>query len=78
MHARDNAARPPSRSSRAVGQDLVGVHIVRGAGAGLVDVDHELVAMLAVEDLVGRRDDGVGDVAVKTTECSVRLVPRLS
>ena len=39
---------------RAVGDDLVGVHVGRGAGAGLEDVDHELVVELAVGDLVRR------------------------
>ena len=52
----------------AVGQHLVGVHVVRRAGARLVDVDDELVAQRAGEDFVGRRDDRVGDVGVEPPE----------
>ncbi len=35
---------------RDVGDDLVGVHVRRGAGAALDDADHELVVELAVDD----------------------------
>ena len=43
--------------------DLVDVHVRRGAGPGLEDVDGELVVVLAVRDLTGRRRDGTGAVA---------------
>ena len=40
---------------RHVGDHLVGVHVGRGAGAGLVDVDREVVVVLAGGDLLERR-----------------------
>ena len=49
----------------AIGQHLVGVHVVRGAGARLIDVDDELIAQRAAEHLVGRRDDRVRDAAIE-------------
>ena len=42
---------PPRISRGAVGDDLVRVHVRGGAGAGLEDVDHEVVVELAVDDL---------------------------
>ena len=45
---------------RAVGDDLVGVHVGRGAGAALDDVDDELVVQFAAGDFLAGRDDGVG------------------
>ena len=44
---------------------------------GLVDVDDELVAELAGEDLVGRLDDGVGDGRVEAPERAVGARARL-
>jgi hypothetical protein len=38
---------------------------VRRTGAGLVDVDDELVAESAVQDLVSGGDDGIRDSAVE-------------
>jgi hypothetical protein len=43
---------------RAVGDDLVGVGVGRGARASLVDVDRKLVVELSVDDLLGGRRDG--------------------
>ena len=37
----------------AVGEDFVDVHVVRSTGAGLIDVDDELIAVLPGENLVG-------------------------
>ena len=46
-----------------LGDHLVRVHVRRGPGAGLEDVDRELVVVLARRDRVGRRGDPVGEVA---------------
>ena len=46
---------------RPVGQHLVRVHVVRRAGARLVDIDDELVAQGAAEDFIGGADDGVAN-----------------
>ncbi len=58
---------------RAVGEDLVGVHVVRRAGAGLVDVDDELIAELPAENLVGGFYDRACDAWGEPAERSVRL-----
>ena len=57
----------------AVGDHLVGVHVGRGAGAGLEDVDDELVVVPAVGYLGRGLADGVGEVLVEQTEIGVDL-----
>ena len=57
------AARLAEHLRGAVGQHLVGVHVVRGAGAGLIHVDDELIAERAGQNLVGGGDDGARDLA---------------
>ena len=52
----------------AAGQHLVDVHVVRGAGAGLVDVDHELLAPAPGQHLARRRLDGPGGGAWQQAE----------
>ncbi len=42
---------------RAVGDDLVHVHVGLGAAAGLPDAERELIIQLAGDDFVGRLDD---------------------
>jgi hypothetical protein len=61
----------------AVGEHLVRVHVVRRAGARLVDVHDELVAQPAGEDLVSRLDDRGGDVAVQPPQSGVGAGARL-
>ena len=72
MHGRVLAPRAAEELVGAIGQHLVGVHVVRRAGARLVRVDDELVAMLAGEHLVGGRDDGVGEPRVEAARLLVR------
>ena len=55
----------PRRCVRERREHLVHVHVRRGAGAGLVDVDRELVVVLAGDDLVGGGGDRVGDRLVE-------------
>ena len=57
----------------AIGDDLVGVHVVRGAGAGLIDVDDEVIAQLTGENLVRRGDDRVGASSIETIERAIRF-----
>ena len=59
VHQGAVAAAAPQQLAGAVGQHLVHVHVVRGAGAGLVHVHHELFAPAAVEHLLGRARDGL-------------------
>ena len=62
----------------AVREHLVRVHVVRRAGAGLIDIDDELIAERAGQDLVGGGDDRARDRRVEAAERGVRLRPRLS
>jgi hypothetical protein len=58
---------------RAVRDHLVRVHVGRGARAGLEDVDHELVVVLAVGDLAGRLLDRPAHLVVQLAEALVRF-----
>jgi hypothetical protein len=49
----------------AVGDDLVGVHIGRGAGAGLEDIDRELVVPSSCDHLVAGLCNGVGQSLIQ-------------
>src|SRR5436190_293273 len=55
----------------AVGDDFVGVHVGRGAGAGLENVHREMRIELAVADLLGGFLDRFGDVPWKEAERGV-------
>ena len=48
--------------------DLVGIHVRRSAGAGLEDVDRELVVVLAGADRVAGVGDRGGEVFVEQAE----------
>jgi hypothetical protein len=54
-----------------VRDDLVGVHVGGGPGAGLEDVEYELVVELALHDLFGGPDDGIPEVIVQKTQFMV-------
>ena len=73
MHVRVGAACAAEDFRGAIGQHLVGVHVVRRAGAGLIDVDHELIAELPAEHFVRGRDDRVRPSGRQPIELSVRL-----
>ena len=55
-----------------VGQHLVGVHVRGGAGAGLEDVDRELVVVFAGGDRFARLGDPRGHGGVERPELRVR------
>ena len=50
---------------RQGGDDLIGVHIGRGTGAGLEYVDGEGVVMLALGDFGGGSNDGIGLIRIQ-------------
>jgi hypothetical protein len=56
---------------REVADDLVGVHVGRGAGPALDDVDHELVEQLAFDEVLAGQDDGRCAVAVDGTQVGI-------
>ena len=61
-------AAPPVRSQKlgcAIGQHLVDVHVMGGAGAGLKRVHHKLAVVPPHQSLIGRGHDGVPDLTVK-------------
>jgi hypothetical protein len=55
----------------AVADDLVDVHVRRGSRASLVDVDGELVVMLAGDDFAGRIDDRLGEIGFELAQIAV-------
>ncbi len=67
---------PAQQFQRAVGDDLVGVHVGRGAGAALDHVDHELVVQPARPDFLGGGDDGVGPRLVQKPSIRNWFSPR--
>ena len=64
---------PVSFSLATPGDHLVGVHVRRGARAGLEDVDDELVVVLPVGDGLGGLDDRRPEVGVEQAEVHVDL-----
>ncbi len=54
-----------------VGDHLVGVHVGRGAGAALNDVDDELVVIQTAGDVFAGGDDGVGLFLTEQAEVAV-------
>jgi hypothetical protein len=50
---------------------------VRGAGPGLEDVDHEMIAVLSGDHFVGCANDGVGEPGLETARFLVREGCRL-
>ena len=73
VHAGVRAARLAEDLRRAVREHLVRVHVVRGAGAGLVDVHHELIAQAAGKHFVRGRDDRLRHAGLQPTEPAVGL-----
>src|SRR4030095_8327652 len=53
VHDAVSAACSTEQLGGTVGDHLVCIHVVRGAGAGLIDIDHELIAEATAENLVG-------------------------
>ena len=72
MDQRIAAARRSEVLVGEVGEHLVHVHVVRRAGAGLVHVDDEVVAMRATQDLIGGGDDRVGQLRIEPARLLVR------
>ena len=54
-----------------VGNDFVGIHVGRGAGAALDDVHHELFVQLAVDDFSAGGDDGLATGGIEQAELLV-------
>ena len=59
------------RVAGELGDHLVGVHVRGGAGAGLEDVDRELVVVFAGGDRVARFGDLRGEIRVEPAELAV-------
>src|SRR6266853_5584882 len=77
MNADVGAAWLAKNLARAVGEHLVGVHVVRGACARLIDVDNELIAQRAAQDLVGSLDDRGRDLWLQAPQRRVGFRCRL-
>ncbi len=59
---------PAQNLDGPVGDDLVRVHIGRRARPGLENVDGKMIVPLALDDLVGRLLDGVGQLVVQQSQ----------
>ena len=59
------------RNEAAIGDDLVGVHVRRGAGPALDDVHNELVVQRPAPDLGAGFDDRIGSLVVEQTQLAV-------
>ncbi len=64
---------PAQDEGGAVGDDLVGVHVVAGACPRLEGIDDKLVIPLAIHDLLGGLDDGAGAFGVEQTQVALHL-----
>ena len=78
VHQRVLAARAAEDLGGAVGEHLVRVHVVRGAGPRLVHVDDELVAELAGEHFIRRSHDRIRDLRCPAAPASRWPAPPLS
>jgi hypothetical protein len=72
VHRRIAAALRPKQLIGTVREDLVHVHVVRRAGAGLEDVDDKLIAMLPGNHFIRGADDGLGEARLETPRFLVR------
>src|SRR5471032_2236004 len=71
MKARVVAARKAHDFEATIGNDLVGVHVSRGAGSALDDADYELVVPSAVHDLLADLLDDVRLLGSQVAELAV-------
>ena len=73
VHPPVGATTVPEDLGGAVGKHLVRVHVVRSAGARLVDVDDKLIAQPPLEHVVGGPDDRSGKRRREAAEPPVGL-----
>ena len=73
MHRRLRAELAAEQLVGAVGDHLVDVHVGLGAGAGLPDHQREMIVELAVDHLLGGRDDGAHAARVEQLERMIDL-----
>ena len=65
------AARAAQQLSRAVGDDLVGVHVEADAGARLENIDYEFLVPSALLDFLRGFDDCVGGLLVDQAQLAI-------
>lgn len=73
MHDAPGAARPAEELARAIGDDLVHVHIGGGPCPTLEDIDREFRIVLSNDHLAARRDDRVALLGRETAFVAIRL-----
>ena len=71
-HVLVGAEAPAADLVRAIGDDLVDVHVERHARAGMEHIDNELIQQLSGEDLIASGDDRVLSLGVQPTFLAVR------
>ena len=65
------AALAAEQFNGAIGDDLVGIHIRRGAGAGLENIQDKFAVPFSIGHLLGRLDDGRGDLRFEAAQLLV-------
>ena len=65
------ARRRAEKLGGAIGDHLVGVHVGAGAGAGLEDVDHEVLVEASLDDLLGGFHNRHGRLLLEQAELQV-------
>ena len=65
--------RAAEQLDRAVGNDLVGIHVRLRARAGLPNDERELIVQLAIHHFRGRRHNGFADFLVQHTQIHIHL-----
>jgi hypothetical protein len=73
----DRVPAGPAQLAGPARDHLVGVHVCRGARAGLEDVDDEVVVQAAIRHLPGGGPDVAGDPGIERAELGVRCRRRL-
>src|SRR5579884_2830791 len=71
------AASTTEQFARTVGNDLVGVHVGRGARTGLENIEHEMIIQLAIDDFLSRSHNRLGNLWVNRSQRFVCLCCRL-
>src|SRR5439155_9854162 len=64
---------PAQKLDRAIGDDLIGVHVRRRTGAGLKNVENKLVVQLAGSNFLRSALDGLGKSGFEQPQISVGL-----
>src|SRR2546421_9245379 len=66
-------ARTPQQFAGTIGNDLVRIHVGRGTGAGLKNIEDEVIIELAIHNFLGSAYNRLGNLRIDGTQCLVHL-----